>query len=587
MGHVSTIQHKALFDMINFSSAIFNAQGAGFAIIDADDHQILFANPKLCSLSGFSAEMLIGKECHHLLCPSQKGACPISDLGQSMDNSERILLCADGRKVPIIKTVSQIELHEKKYLLESILDITVQNDIREMLSSTNEVLKTEIKKRSEVQNKLEILAHYDHLTGLANRFLFIEQLNHAVLSAKRSGQKVAVMFLDLDGFKMINDATRHAIGDEILIAVSKRLTRVVRKCDIVCRIAGDEFVIMFENVENDDEIRGLMEKVISSFKQPFSIKEQDFFVTTSLGVAVFPEDATNAEDLIQNADIAMCRAKEQGKNQGLRCTRIMKQNTLEYMNFSNQLYTALANNQLTLYYQPQIRCCNDGDRVVGMEALLRWNHPQYGAIAPAKFIPIAEKTGLIHSIGTFALRTACAQNKAWQDQGLPRVPVAVNLSALQFNNRNLVSNVTAILEETGLSARYLELEITESVIMRDLHSVIETLNAFRNMGISISVDDFGTEYSSLQYLKQLPIDKLKIAMPFVQGLAVNPKDEAITEAIILLAQKMKLRVIAEGVDTEKQLAFLKQSNCQEMQGYYFYKALPPDEMEVVLKNERK
>ena len=465
MYYLNDIQHKDLLQMIDVSSLILNSQGFGLIIIDGDTSQIVYANSKLFEMSGFLPENIIGKKCNNLLCPAQENACPIRDLGQTVDNSERVMLNKDGEKIPIIKTVIPINKNGKKYFVESLVDISLQKDMREMLSNTNRVLKDEVGKRTEIQKKLETLAYYDYLTGLPNRVLCIERITHA---------------------------------------------------------------------------------------------------------------------LTQNADIAMYKAKERGRNQGIFCNSLMKQNVTEYMKLSNQLYRAIEKNELILYYQQQINCCDR--QVVGMEALLRWKNPQIGLVPPGKFIPIAEKTGLIHSLGDWVLRTACVQNKIWQDKGLPKVPIAVNLSALQFNNRHLAKNVSAILNESGLPPKYLELEITESVVVRELLSVVEMLNSFRNLGVSIAIDDFGTDYSSLQYLKQLPIDRLKIAMPFVQGIAVNQQDEAITQAILLLAKKMNLRVIAEGVETKNQLSFLKQYNCQDAQGFYFYKPLPAEEMELVLKN---
>ena len=582
MYYLNDIQHKDLLQMTDVSSLILNSQGFGLIIIDGDTSQIVYANSKLFEMSGFLPENIIGKKCNNLLCPAQENACPIRDLGQTVDNSERVMFNKDGEKIPIIKTVIPINKNGKKYFVESLIDISLQKDMRDMLSNTNRVLKDEVGKRTEIQKKLETLAYYDYLTGLPNRVLCIERITHALTLAECSATIVAIMFLDLDGFKMINDTAGHFTGDELLVQVAKRLVSTTRKSDTVARIGGDEFVIVFENIESNEGIQSIMQKILAAFQKPFTIRGQDFFVTASLGVAVQPEDGNDAENLIQNADIAMYKAKERGRNQGIFCNSLMKQNVTEYMKLSNQLYRAIEKNELILYYQPQINCCDR--QVVGMEALLRWKNPKIGLVPPGKFIPIAEKTGLIHSLGDWVLRTACVQNKIWQDKGLPKVPIAVNLSALQFNNRHLAKNVSAILNESGLPPKYLELEITESVVVRELLSVVEMLNSFRNLGVSIAIDDFGTDYSSLQYLKQLPIDRLKIAMPFVQGIAVNQQDEAITQAILLLAKKMNLRVIAEGVETKNQLSFLKQYNCQDAQGFYFYKPLPAEEMELVLKN---
>lgn len=434
---------------------------------------------------------------------------------------------------------------------------------------------------AEAQKKLKQLAYHDYLTGLPNRLLFVEELGHAILLSSRSEKTLGVVFLDIDAFKMINDTMGHAAGDQLLIEVSKRLTKAVRKCDVVARIGGDEFVIMVENVGTIAGFENIMKKIIASFSQPFLIKEQELFVTTSLGVAVYPTDGDNAEELIQNADNAMYQAKERGKNQGMLCTPAMQQNINANLALSNQLFRARDKDELVLFYQPQVDFSTSA--IIGMEALIRWNHPEQGLIYPGSFIPIAEKNGLIRPIGDWVIRTACLQNKAWQDAGLPKIPVAVNLSVLQFNNPLLALRVEEILQESGLQSQYLELEITESVIMKEVFSVVETLNALKSLGVSIAIDDFGTDYSSLQYLKQIPANKIKIAMSFVQGAIENPTDAAITQSILLLAKRMKLRVIAEGVETKKQLTFLKRSHCQEAQGYYFSKAVPANEMGTLLE----
>jgi diguanylate cyclase (GGDEF)-like protein len=450
-----------------------------------------------------------------------------------------------------------------------------------MLSNTNDNLKVEIDKRTEVQEKLKHLAYHDYLTGLPNRLLFLEELRHAIFLADRSETILSVMFLDLDGFKMINDTMGHAVGDELLIEVAKRLKNTVRKSDGVARIGGDEFVVVFENIKEFDGIKIMTDKVLASFNQPFKINDQEIFVKTSLGVATYPINGNNAETLIQNADIAMYRAKEMGRNQGVIYTPLMENNINEYMRLSNQLYRALDRRELLLYYQPQVDC--NTNEVIGMEALIRWNHPDLGLVLPARFIPIAERTGLIHSIGEWVIRTACNQNKAWQDAGLKKIPIAVNLSVLQFTDPFIVEKTAMILRECGLQPQYLEVEITESVIMKEMRSILDALNSFKRLGISISVDDFGTEYSSLQYLKELPVDKLKIAMPFVQGAEENDTDKAIINAILLLAEKTGMRVIAEGVETEEQLSFLVDSKCKEAQGFHFFRPLPADQMEKLLR----
>ena len=353
------------------------------------------------------------------------------------------------------------------------------------LTASNEKLQMEIIERGKIQEEIKHLAFHDHLTGLDNRLLFTDQITHAILLSNRMAKMLAIMFLDLDGFKMINDTMGHAIGDQLLVEVSKRLVNTMRKSDVVARVGGDEFLIMIENIEGIETVNFVAEKILYSFNRPFKLNNQDIFVTTSIGVSVYPTDGENAEMLIKNADLAMYKAKEKGRNQCLLCTPVMKTRVTETMKLSNQLYGALNRNELELYYQPQIN--SNLNTIIGLEALLRWNHPELGLVSPGIFIPIAEQTGLIISIGEWVIRTACKQNKAWQDAGFPQIPVAVNLSIRQFQNTDLLKLVEEILMETSLEPQYLELEITESIIMQETAYIIETLSAFRNKGIAISI----------------------------------------------------------------------------------------------------
>ena len=446
--------------------------------------------------------------------------------------------------------------------------------INEEITSLNKEIKLS-------ENKVKYLAYHDHLTGLPNRLFLSEQLNHAISLASRTEKMIATMFLDLDDFKMINDTMGHDIGDELLVEVSKRLVSILRKCDTVARIGGDEFIMVIENVENIDYIKIISEKIIECFNKPFRFNDQECFVTTSLGVAIYPVDGENAEVLIKNADISMYKAKGNGKNKYVLCTPVMKTTIIETMKMTNFLHRALIRNELELYYQPQVSCTSN--EIVGLEALIRWNHPILGMILPGEFIPIAEQTGLIIPIGDWVLRTACKQNKMWQNAGLPRIRIGVNLSAKQFQNDHLAKDVDSILTETGLDYKYLELEITESAAMKGKGYIVETLKTFRKSGIHIAIDDFGTEYSSLNYLKQLPADRIKIPMTFIKGIDVNTEDSAITKAIIILAKNMGLGVIAEGVETKKQLNFLNQIMCDEIQGFYYFKPMPVNEVEKLLR----
>lgn len=449
------------------------------------------------------------------------------------------------------------------------------------LSKAYESLKEEITEKEKIQERIKHLAYHDHLTGLPNRLLFTDHLDHAINLASRSRNTFAVMFIDLDAFKMVNDTMGHVLGDQLLKEVSERLKQIMRKSDIIARIGGDEFMVLVENLEDLDGIHIIAHKILRSFDIPFDIHDQAFYLTASIGIALYPGDGQSPDEIIKNADIAMYKAKENGKNQYTFCSPAMKDAIKVNMYLTNKLYRALEQNELELYYQPQISC--NSDQIVGVEALLRWHHPELGMISPATFIPIAEQTGLINPIGEWVLRSACRQNKLWQDAGFV-FRMAVNLSLKQFQNLNLVKKVAEILQETGLDPRYLELEVTESIAMKGTADFIDILNQFHNMGISIAIDDFGTEYSSLNYLKHLPVDRIKIAMPFVHGIETNQKDAAITQTIIVLAKNLGLQVIAEGVENQTQLTFLNQRSCDEVQGFYYYKPMPAQAMDTVLKN---
>ena len=448
------------------------------------------------------------------------------------------------------------------------------------LKKSIEKLQDEVLEHQKTQEQIKYIAYHDTLTGLPNRNLLNELLVHSITLAERNNKCMAVLFLDIDGFKMINDSKGHGMGDQILQEVAERLLKTLRKSDVIARHGGDEFIVIIEELDNCSGVELIANKIVNCFQEPFHLENQDYFLTTSVGVAVYPADGQTPDMLIKNADIAMYKAKENGKNQYLFCTPVMKDVANETMELSTNLYRAIEKNELELYYQPQLSCHNN--QIMGIEALIRWRHPVMGLISPAKFIPIAEKTGLILPIGEWVLRTACQQNKKWQEQGLPKIRMGVNLSLRQFHNNDLLNLVEAVLKETKLAPQYLELEITETIAMKEKSYIINTLNAFRQIGVSIAIDDFGTEYSSLSYLKHLPMDRLKVAMQFIRGIGIDHKDEALAKGIIVLAKSIGMNVIAEGVETKEQLEFLKNHNCDEIQGYYFFKPLAEAEMTKLL-----
>lgn len=435
-------------------------------------------------------------------------------------------------------------------------------------------------KRSMLQ-QLIYQAHHDPLTGLPNRVLFNDRLALALAQAHRNKEMLAVLFIDLDRFKFVNDMLGHAMGDQLLKDVAARLKCCVRESDTISRVGGDEFTLLLPQINHVKDVARIAQKIINSLREPWILSGLEFNVTTSIGIALYPNDGKDPETLLKQADIAMYRAKEQGRNNYQLFTPAMNTKIVERLALENSLHRALKRNEFLIYYQPQVN--TDTGQITGMEALVRWQHPERGLVSPNQFIPLAEETGLIVPIGEWVLRNACAQNKAWQDAGNPPMRVTVNLSACQFKQRNLVKRVAQVLRETCLEPHWLELEITETVAMCDVNLTNTVLSSLKEMGIQIAIDDFGTGYSSLSYLKRFPIHTLKIDRSFVRDITTDPEDAAIVTTVIVLAQNLNLKVIAEGVETEEQLAFLRQRQCIEMQGYLFSKPVPPAQFEKLLK----
>ncbi len=433
----------------------------------------------------------------------------------------------------------------------------------------------------EAEKEINYMAYFDALTGLSNRTYFNLQLEKMIELSKRKEKLLGILFLDLDEFKSINDTMGHETGDKLLVTIGKRLLEVVRKADVVCRFGGDEFLVMLPQMDDIHQIETATEKVMGVFQEAIIINDQNLHMTVSCGVAVHPLDGQDAVSLIKSADLAMYESKNSGKNRYSFCTPIMKEAVEEKIQLTNDLYRALEREELMLYYQPQVNI--ESGNIIGLEALIRWNHPSRGLVSPGQFIPLAEETGLIHKIGAWVLKTACMQNKAWQAKGYTPVIMAVNLSVEQFRDSRLVGIISEALVESELEPRYLELEITEGIAIRESSQIIGLLHQIKALGVYISIDDFGTEYSSLSRLKELPIDRLKMAKEFVQGIDKGTKDEAIALVIINLAKSLGLKVIAEGVEEEGQFAFLKDRVCDEVQGFYFYRPMPAEDIEEIMK----
>jgi diguanylate cyclase (GGDEF)-like protein len=419
--------------------------------------------------------------------------------------------------------------------------------------------------------ELDHLAYHDALTDLPNRILFEDRLTQALALAQRSEQTLGMLFLSLDRFKKVNDTLGHALGYRLLKEVAERLTSCVREGDTVARFEGDEFALLLTQIGGTEDVVEIIYQINEMLKLPFILDGHELFITVSIGISLYPDDGADAHTLLKNAGAAIYRAKEHGGNNYQFYTSDMNAKAMKRLSLENSLRRALERAEFEVYYQPQIDF-NTG-QVVGMEALVRWQHPELGMVSPAEFIPLAEDTGLIVPLGEWVLRTACAQNRSWQDAGLAFLSVAVNLSARQFQQQNLSRVVARILQETGLNPHYLELELTESSIMKNAESGVRTLTELKEMGVKMAIDDFGTGYSSLGYLKRLPIDMLKIDQSFVRDVTTDPDDAALVMAIIALAHNLRLKVIAEGVETEEQRRFLHLLRCDQWQGYLYSKPL--------------
>lgn len=432
-----------------------------------------------------------------------------------------------------------------------------------------------VEERIQHARKVEYLAFHDSLTDLPNRAYFSRLLTQSMLEAQRYGRQFALLFLDLDRFKNINDSLGHDAGDELLQEIARRLERSIRQSDIVARLGGDEFVVLLPEIQDPQQTVPVAEKILAACAKPFTLVGQEFRVTVSIGITLYPRDGDDEQTLMKNADMAMYHAKELGKNNFQFFSESLSTDSLERLTLESSLRHALERDEFRLYYQPK-RNMKSGD-ITGVEALLRWEHPELGMILPMQFIPLAEENGLIVPIGRWVFRTACQQSVDWQAQGMPPISMAINLSARQFIDEHLLDDIKLSLKETGMSPSLLELEITESMVMRDVEATLKILKELKAMGVRVAIDDFGTGYSSLSTLRQFPVDTIKIDASFIRDLTRSLEDRGLTEAIIAVGRNLSLNVIAEGVETSEQYEFLQTQACDEFQGFYGNEALPADE----------
>jgi len=458
--------------------------------------------------------------------------------------------------------------------------------INAIRNHTGEITKyaailTDITDRKKHEEQIKNLAYYDVLTGLPNRRLFNDRLNVAIANAHRHNHLLGVVFIDLDQFKRINDTLGHTVGDQLLVNVSQRIQAEVREGDTVARMGGDEFTLLLQEIEDADAAVTLVQRILETLSKPVTLASNTLYITASVGISIYPHDGSNGETLIRNADTAMYRAKENGRNSYQLYTAAMNAASFEHLAMEANLREAIKNGQFTLHYQPKIEAASG--RITGAEALIRWQHPELGYVAPSLFIPLAEDLGIISELGDWVLARAIAQCRSWIDQGMDNFRIAVNVSANQLLQANFNERVMDMLNETGVEPRYLELELTESAVMKRSEDVVPMLTALKHRGIHISIDDFGTGYSNFGYLKRLPINKLKIDLSFIRDIPTSRDDAELVSAMIAMAHKLSLTVVAEGVETDRQVAFLQQQNCDELQGYFIAHPLPAEEIEPLLQ----
>jgi diguanylate cyclase (GGDEF)-like protein/PAS domain S-box-containing protein len=560
-------ENRLFTDTLRLRNRAIESSLNAIIITDArhPDHAIEYVNPAFERITGYPAREVVGRNCRFL-----QG----NDRNQAALQPVRAALRHHQEGKAVLRNYRK----NGTVFWNDLLIAPVRNDAGEVthfVGIVNDV--TEI---IDYQQQLERQANYDALTGLANRNLLQDRLRQGIAYAQRRSRQLALLFIDLDNFKLVNDGLGHEVGDQLIRDVGLRIKARMREDDTVCRLGGDEFVVALFDVENDDFVLQAMQRIIAEMGRPFPIGDRELYVTCSIGISVYPKDGEDGITLLRNADTAMYRAKEQGRNSFRFYTADMNERAVERLLLETRLRSALERGEFSLLYQPIVDL--QSGKVGAVEALVRWTNPVEGVVLPARFIPIAEETGLILPIGEWVLRTACAQARAWQQSGLPPVKMAVNLSARQFGRERLLQSVADALQASGLSPRYLELELTESLLMRDADEVTQTLRALKAMGVGLSIDDFGTGYSSLSYLQRFPVDRLKIDQTFIHDEAGGA---AIVNVVTSLGRSLNMKVVAEGVETLGQLRLVRDRGCHEAQGFLFSKPVQPAEIADMLAKD--
>lgn len=486
----------------------------------------------------------------------------------------------------MLKTAQSEQVKEafEPYLLQEQEAIFIPQEEDDKFTRSYATIRA-MNARKKAEEKIVHMAYHDSLTNLPNRLLFHERLNHAFQQAREKDSKVAVLFFDLDRFKVINDTLGHHVGDDLLMYLGTKLKSYVNDADVVARFGGDEFMILMNDITHIDQVTQFVKGLPKVFREPFVFEDQELFVTASVGISLFPDDGTDAETLIKNADIAMYRAKEKGGNTFQLYHPEMNKRSLHWLNLEIHLRKAVEREEFTVYYQPLVDLGTG--KVFGMESLVRWNHPEWGMVSPGEFIPLAEETGLIVPLGNWVLKQACRQTYEWSLMGYPKLCVSVNISMNQFHQPNFVQLIQETLKETKLHPSQLCLEITESVAMKNVTYIMETMDRLKELGVQISIDDFGTGYSSLSYLKKFRVHTLKIDQSFIRDITVDEDSAAIVTALIAMSRKLKIKSLAEGVETPEQLKFLKEQGCDEIQGYIYSTPLAPEQFEALVKENKQ